>query len=344
LTLANWLVKLTYVSLTSQFAKVNEMVKSAVQESSDAFQEAFLDRLSVRLARPTPDWPTVRCWTTASLKKLFSEVCKELAEKQIYSDSSHESLIQWLHRIGFEQDIVAEGETFHVVDLGATTKSDLDPFEFLMAVRPHGVICYFSAIAFHSLTSQPVGHHHVAELQVSKVQDRSDPEPRIAPQQPHLRATSPPRLGTQLFRFGGIPFFVTKRVTRLVPGVQLRDYGPRTQIRITTLEQTLLDALYKPFHAGGPDVVFEAWQEATNAGLQDEERMADHLTQMRFPATARRVGAMLEILGYSPGVELRRALDDAQATLDPNGPFSRISLLPGIEYRSLNENWLVWIP
>jgi hypothetical protein len=105
-----------------------------------------------------------------------------------------------------------------------------------------------------------------------------------------------------------------------------------------------LDALYKPFHAGGPDVVFEAWKEATNGGLLDEERMAEHLTQMQFPATARRVGAMSEILGHSLGMELRRALDAAQATVDPNGQFARISLLPGIEYQSLNENWLVRIP
>ena len=44
----------------------------------------------------------------------------------------------------------------------------------------------------------------------------------------------------------------------------MRAYGPRAQIRITTLEQTLLDSLYKPFLCGGPEVVFEAWQDAVD--------------------------------------------------------------------------------
>ena len=33
-----------------------------------------------------------------------------------------------------------------------------------MAYEPKGVVCFFSALAFHSLTSQVPGHHHMAVL------------------------------------------------------------------------------------------------------------------------------------------------------------------------------------
>ncbi len=76
-----------------------------------------------------------------------------------------------------------------------------------------------------------------------------------------LRPKGGPKLGTLLFIYQGTTYYTTKRSSRLAPGVQLRDFGPRTQLRITTCEQTLLDALEKPIHCGGAEVVFEAWRE-----------------------------------------------------------------------------------
>lgn len=253
-------------------------------------------------------------------------------------------MIDWLSRMGFEREIAADRATFHIVELGAAARSEVDSFELLMAVRPKGVICYSSAIAYHSLSNQTAQHHHIGELQAPIARESRDIDITAVEAGPRVRSVSPPRLGTELFRYGGIPYFASRRSSRLVPGVQIRDYGPRTRIRITTLEQTLLDALAKPFHVGGPEVVFEAWHVAMDSGQIDEGRMAGHLDEMQYPATDRRVGAMLEILGHSPGRELRYRLDQAQSTVDPNGPFARISLLPGIDYQQMNENWLVWIP
>ena len=65
---------------------------------------------------------------------------------------------------------------------------------------------------------------------------------------------------------------------------------------------------------------------------------------MAYPAIARRVGAMLDLLDYNPGNELRGTLDSFRAAIDRNSPFARISLLPGICYSNLNETWLVNMP
>src|SRR5262249_40394526 len=131
---------------------------------------------------------------------------------------------------------------------------------------------------------------------------------------------------------------------RLVPGVQTREHGPRTRVRLTTLEQTLLDTLYKPFHCGGPEVVFEAWQKAVDERRVDEEWLVEDLRGMDYPATARRLGVMLEMVGGTPGDELRRFLEACQGAIDRQSPYARISLLPGVNYQNLNEPWLVNTP
>jgi predicted transcriptional regulator of viral defense system len=110
------------------------------------------------------------------------------------------------------------------------------------------------------------------------------------------------------------------------------------------LEQTLLDTLYKPFHCGGPGVVFEAWQEAVASRRVDEERLVDYLQAMDYPATARRLGVMLELVGCTPGKELKQFLDTSREAIDRQGPHVRISLLPGINYQNLNAPWLVNMP
>ncbi len=110
------------------------------------------------------------------------------------------------------------------------------------------------------------------------------------------------------------------------------------------MEQTLLDILFKPFYGGGPEVVFEAWREGVGSGNIDEERLADYLTRMSYPATTRRVGAMLAILSYVPGRELKRTLDAGHSGFDHHAPHARISLLPGVNYANIDENWLVGVP
>jgi hypothetical protein len=110
------------------------------------------------------------------------------------------------------------------------------------------------------------------------------------------------------------------------------------------LEQTLLDTLYKPFHCGGPEVVFEAWRQAVDSQRIDEERLTQYLRAMNYPATVRRVGVILNLAGGVPGNELRRFLEVCQGTIDRESPHAQISLLPGVAYENLNESWLVKAP
>jgi hypothetical protein len=105
-----------------------------------------------------------------------------------------------------------------------------------------------------------------------------------------------------------------------------------------------LDTLHKPFYCGGPEVVFEAWQEGAASRRIDEDRLVTYLRAMNYPATTRRLAVMLQLAGGVPGAGLRRYLDDCQGAIDRQGPYSRISLLPGIEYQNLNEPWLVNTP
>lgn len=317
-------------------------------EKDSIFRDAFLARLNRHLAFPTPTWPTVRCWTELSLKRLFKQIRDELAVENVAYELSQAALVEWLLRLNLATPLPADGEAIYLLEIGASAETEVAPLELLMASNPAGVVCYFSALGFHALTTQSVEHHHVAELRhESPGAENAHPEAEEGeqPEQPQ-----PPErrnrcgLGKLLFRFQGLPYYSTRRSARLVPGVQTRNCGPRTQVRITTLEQTLLDALAKPFHCGGPEVVFEAWQEGVAARRIDEERLVTYLRAMNYPTTARRVGVILELVGGVPGAELRRVLEACQTAIDRQSPHARISLLPGVEYQNVNESWLVNTP
>jgi hypothetical protein len=327
---------------------MNMANKLGTLEREQAYREAFLARLNQRLAAPTSEWPTVRCWTKPALDRIFKQVRDELAAEGMESGLSHTSLLEWLCRLRLASPLCAESESLYLLEIGANAEAEVDPYELLMAGKPSGVVCYFSAVAFHALTTQLVEHHHVAELRPpGPAAESGRPEEDVAerPERSPASGSRRPRgLGKLLFRFQGVPFYSTRRSARLVPGVQTRDHGPRARVRITTLEQTLLDTLYKPFHCGGPEVVFEAWQEGVASRRIDEERLVAYLRAMNYPATARRLGVMLELAGGAPGAELRRFLEACQGAINRQSPYAAISLLPGVDYQNLNELWLVNTP
>lgn len=322
--------------------------KPTLFEKEQAYREAFLAHLNQKLAAPTTEWPTVRYWTKPALDKVFKRIREELAEEEVTSGLSHSSLLEWLCRLRLATSIPVEGGGIYLLEIGAGAEADVDPWELLMAGKPSGIICYFSAVAFHALTTQVVEHHHIADLQLPSsgskkkrsVNDNAEqPESPKPSEKPVCRD-----LGTLLFRYRGISFYRTRRFPRMIPGIQMRGYGPRSQIRITTLEQTLLDCLYKPFHCGGPEVVFEAWQEAITSRRINEDRLLAYLRAMNYPATTRRLAVIWELVGGTPSAELQRFLQASQEAIDRKGPHARISLLPGVDYQSLNETWLVNTP
>jgi hypothetical protein len=325
--------------------------KPAAHDQERLYLESFLTHLNDRLARPTAEWPSARCWTERSLKKLFKHLREELSQTGVHSNMPHHTILNWLCRLRLVTQLPVEGEAVYLLEIGSAAEWDVDPFELLLAAQPKGVVCYFSALAYYSLTTQHVEHHHVAELQpqASLVKKRV-PAVKILENSRNTENAEtivrrgPARYGSLLFRFQDIPFYLTRRSTRLIPGIQTRAHGPRSQIRITTLVQTLIDTLQKPFHCGGPEVVFEAWREAVARGSMDEDRLVSDLQNIDSPAISRRVGVMLEIVGANPGNTLKRFLDQCRAAITRNNPFIQISLLPGIEYQNLNTDWCVNVP
>jgi hypothetical protein len=317
-------------------------------EKDQAYREAFLAHLSNKLAAPTSEWPTVRCWTDSNLTRIFKQVRDVLAAEGTERKLTNRSLLEWVCCLGLAFPLPVDGESIYFLEIGAGANAEVDPHELLMASAPAGVVCYSSAVAFHSLTTQLVEHHHVVELHrqsPSPLRKRMDDDASDHFERETISTSRMPRgYGTLLFRYQGVPFYSSRRSTRLIPGVQTRGYGPRTQVRITTLEQTLLDTLYKPFLCGGPEIIFEAWQEAVTSRRVDEERLIDYLRTMNYPATTRRLGAMLEHLGWTPHDELKRVLESCQKAINRSSPFARISLLPGVDYENLNESWLVEMP
>lgn len=202
-------------------------------------------------------------------------------------------------------------DRFYVLGLGAHA-GEVNPLEILMALEPKGVICYFSALQFYSLTTQISPHHHVARL--------ADWGSKSTAAATGMLSSSRPfdPLGKALFRYRGATYYVTSRDRALLPGIQTRYLNDKTLIRITTLEQTLLDALHRPLSCGGPEVVLEAWESGLDT-LQ-ETRLIQYIDQMGDPALLRRVGYLLQSLDYESKPELRARIDDvrdADSTLIP---------------------------
>ena len=324
-------------------------------ERGYSYKEAFLACLSHSIAVPTADWPTVRCWTKTSLDRMFKRVKDDVGESK--PPQSNLELLNWMKKLGLAWAIEAEGATFYLLEFGASPKSEIDPLELMMAYEPFGVVCYFSALAFHSLTSQMPSHHHVAVLTESsrmghgKEAGQENTEEALRRETIAKKVGSDKRtrskaspLGKCIFSFLDMQYYLTRRTKHLVPGVQNRSNGPRGQFRITTYEQTLLDTLYKPQNCGGPAVVLEAWQEALASGRLDEQRLVGYLAQMDYPSTTRRLGTMLQLMDYTPGDELGSYLDRAKRSINREAPYSQISLLPGFDYSNLDEGWLVRLP
>ncbi|MBC8121256.1 MAG: hypothetical protein H7Y22_05385 [Gemmatimonadaceae bacterium] len=213
-----------------------------------------------------------------------------------------------------------------------------EPLEILQATARDGIICYFTAVHFHGLTTQGVSHHHIARL-------RHYPQPQQGqkdrPESLGERKAFDP-LGSKQFTYRGMPYYLTQRERDLVVGVQRRYLDERTIIRITTLEQTLLDALHRPMSCGGPAVVFEAWETALER--LDERRLAEYLEAIASSEVDRRVGYMLENLGHRPGGVLGERLARMREELARATNQTPIALLPGTESDSINPYWLVEVP
>jgi hypothetical protein len=310
--------------------------------------ELFLKALSDKLAEPTSILPTVRCLTHTTLAKIVQEIRRTTLPSTFPNTPEilkHLINIGWAFpvKIDVPSATATPSKEFYLLDISAAHGTDVDPLELLQAYRPDGIICYFSALTYHSLTTQLPTHHHIAVLNKAPKVQKSYYQIRNKDnfEEPVI-STKKASLGELLFAYQGIPCYLTKRLPARLIGFQTRIIGPRTHLRITTLEQTLLDTFHKPLYCGGTPVVFEAWAEGISRF--DEDLLNNYLLKINSPLLLRRLGAMFDLIDYTPSNTLKITLEKGLELDEQNNSLANIPLLPGIAFPSLNAKWQVTTP
>ena len=314
--------------------RVNQEIVS--KSISTEVWQSFVPLLADAVSSPTAKHPTTRVWKDTELINLVKGITRANRDVLKTTFPAGDMVLARLERMGWLRQLpLAEKlteRTLYLMDLQATQDATVDPLEALLAFLPPGVISYFGAISFHQLTSQIPAFFHIGRLIDGLPPESTGP----------AKANDRNPLGTALFHYDGVPCYETKRFRGLTPGVQMRVMGPRTSYRITTLEQTLLDAILQPQRCGGEAVAFEAWEQA--AERADFDRMADYLQSIGRNSLLRRVGAMLEMIeGPKVGSEkLRQMLNAVKERIGTNDEL--IPLLPGLNYGQPAASWRVLIP
>lgn len=298
--------------------------------------QLFAPLLAEAVATPTEEHPTVRVWKDTELIWVINRIVREhQAELKTTFPAGAVVLkelktMKWLRELRLTENKAKT--SICLMDMEAAKNEAVDVLEVLQAALPTGVISYFAALSFHELTSQMPGFYHIGRLANGHPPESGAPGVS--------RDRNP--LGTVLFEYDGVMCYETKRYRGLTPGVQTRVIGPRTLYRITTLEQTLLDAILQPVRCGGEAVVFEAWGHADRRA--DLDRMAEHLRAIGRDSLVRRTGAMLEMLGAEVKVssELGKLLSATKNRL--SSADAVIPLLPDLGFASESQTWKVILP
>ena len=291
--------------------------------------------------------PTVRCWTRHNLEKVIMSVIKahrtDLVINTFYTATEviHRlQEIEWLRAIVVDSlgDSNSPSELF-LLDMEAREGDVIDPLEVLQGYKPQGVLCYFGVLGHLGLTTQVAPFFHVAYIDKSPL-PTVRPIPKVSAKVDEALPNRNP-LGREAFQFEGAPCYVTKRNVALIPGIQTRIIGPRTMLRMTTMEQALLDVLGYPLHCGGESVVFEAWERG--ATQWNPDRLADYLMKINRTELDRRVGAMMDVLQIKvDSKKLQVRLDEVRTQLRKSRVV--VPLLPGFTYPNVNSNWKVCVP
>ena len=311
--------------------------------STQEFLEHLLAEFGSTFARPSTHLPTVRCVSRTVLSRLLTSMRKgigapgysSLAPGQMIASLMHTGLLHQLP-VDFGANVGPRTALF-LIGLETST-ANVDPVELLVGWEPHGVLCYFTALQLHSLTTQVPTHHHIARLTPRATAPATrDREGRATATGSGHRTFDP--LGSLQFRYEGVAYYRTHREPDLMPGTVWRDFSDKTRCGVTTLEQTLLDTLHRPLACGGPPVVMEAW--ARGAPDLSEVRLHDYLVALADDRLTRRVGYLLaanDLRAQEPLLGLLDAVKSRSSGADP------ISLLPGIPYVRVDPTWQIRVP
>jgi predicted transcriptional regulator of viral defense system len=309
--------------------------------------EVFLRALAERVATANENNLTARCWKPSTLSSEIKAVIKsnQNALRATFPSArvviEHLERMGWIHPVTVQPPKDAAALEFLLLDMEAGKSDPINPLELLQAYLPDGIVSYFSAINYHELTTQFVSHHHVARLSPARQKRIFAPGTVLEPG-PKTEVVQRNPLGTEIFSFEDVGYYSNRRDAWLVPGIQTRVIAPRCWLRITTLEQTLLDGLMQPVRCGGEAVVLEAWE--TGLKQMDADRMAEHLGKIQREDLDRRVGAMLEMLEMNfSSSALGSRLNAVKGRLMTQD-VPEIPLLTGLEFSASNQFWKVQTP
>lgn len=306
--------------------------------------EHFLSSLRDRISFPSEKQPVTRCWKRTNLIEAINEVVADNKESLLTTFPPGNRIIGHLERLGWIRPMKVETPknpskaVFYLVDMEATSTDQPTPYELLQAWHPDGIICYMSAIILHSLTSQITSHNHICRLS-PPVGMR-----KVSPQRLLILKNRGPRnpLGTEIFSFQGVPYYATRRSKGRLVGIQTRIEGPRTHLRVTTLEQTLIDTFFQVERCGGLGVALEAWENGVS--LLDEDRLLHHLIAINSPKLNRRIGAISQMLNAEyRNTELNDLLKETKRRVDFEKTLE-IPMFIGIPVNTVNPDWQVSLP
>lgn len=304
--------------------------------SADQYEQ-LLTGFATQVCEPSEAIPTTRCLSARTLRRILGALRTDPSLTWLRR-FPHRDIIETLTQSSVLKPLMMEdgdselSEQLFAVGLGITPDR-LDPTEILLGLEPKGVICYFTALATHGLTTQIPPHHHIAILSNRP----SSTGPSISSQK-LSGGNGSPSLGTLRTRFQGAGYYSTIRSRNAVPGIERRILTDQLMIRSTTREQTLLDTLMRPVSCGGSAVVFEAW-ERTGADL-DVARVLQLLRAINHRLLARRAGYMLASFGA--------ATSDPTISLEgwhrEFGHGEAAPLLPGMPYTRIDHRWNLQVP
>lgn len=307
----------------------------------DELFEAALAILTQLLDHPTPELPGVHCLSRATLHRLLDNVRAELQARGLGALRTNRQILEALANAGLLKPLSLEAAasrapSLFVFDSRGESSLELHPIEILQAFEPAGVVCYFTALEIHGLTVQPTPHHHVAVLAAP----RAASSRRVTSRSRSRRSYDP--LGTAILTYQGLPYYKTSRSADLLVGYQLRYLDPRNLARVTTLEQTLVDTLHRPISCGGPEVVFESWQNGLDR--LDDELLAALLERIGREDLSRKVGWMLETMERPVTGKLADYLERVRRAVDRSDPMAIVPVLQGFENPHVDRRWLVGTP
>ncbi|MDI1251115.1 MAG: hypothetical protein PSV13_19795 [Lacunisphaera sp.] len=312
--------------------------------------EKFLGLFREKVARSSEDRPTVRYWRSTDLVGAINDIKKEHGQELVLSTfPAAKAALERLEKIGWIKLIPVvwrdaeerTGPQLYRVSLDERADSSIDALELLQGNRSDGIICYFGALRFYELTTQFPPFYHIARLRSGAPPIPENIPVEVKPPDPAKRLYNP--LGTEVFTWGETKFYETRRYRSLIPGIQVRLISARSGLRITTLEQSILDTLSHPIHCGGDSVVFEAWEKALDR--VDSDRLLSYLETIDSTDLWRRTAVMLKLTEIpTAGTRLAAAIEAKQKTLNDSSNIPEINLLPGYEFGQLDGSWRVRVP